>query len=594
MKYKIYKEKKPIKTVKKIIKLLKNKLNINLQEEVYTNINDVKSNFASLRIKLLGINSLGTNGKGTNINNAKASAYGEFMERIQNQTWISCKSTSFKFAPDELFFNIEELKNNIFSKYLNDNKLLEKMAQISAKTVNNSILHEEIPSNSYLMLPFFNIKDKNVYNLPYKIIRYMQITTGMTAGNTKEEALVQGISEICERYAIKEIISKNISLPNIPKEFYIKYENIKKIIEAYEESGYKIYIKDASLNKNIPTVCLVVQDDDNEIFYLSFGAHPSLPVAIERTLTEFCQGSSKILKKEILNSCNILDNEDINYIVESMSMLRTGFKYTSRIKNQFITENESYKFSNSAWIKNNIFLNNKKILKFLLENIRPITNNDIYIRDVGFLDFPAFYIFIPTMSVLYEYNIEKADKELNLIKWIELKEENLNEEENYSIESLKDALEIKENRRLLLWKGKISSITNEHLLLLCSIVQKDKEKINLYAEEIIKKTTEEKYLTLLNIIKDYYSADSDNLIIEKLSEKYSQKDIENFIKFKDQLTYTKIKELIIKNKNFKREEIIQKLKELNSIREKLAQEYNKNMPKQYELKRLFKFVKTEI
>ena len=57
----------------------------------------------------------------------------------------------------------------------------------------------------------------------------------MSAGNSFEEAMVQGMSEIIERYVQKKIIKERISLPDIPVEYIKKYPHIYEMFRKLEQ-----------------------------------------------------------------------------------------------------------------------------------------------------------------------------------------------------------------------------------------------------------------------------------------------------------------------------------------------------------------------
>lgn len=83
-----YKAKAPEDTILQIRQLLHKELGILLKEEYFKGDDE----FYSCRVTIANNNvselSIGTNGKGMTFEYALASAYGEFMERIQNQALI--------------------------------------------------------------------------------------------------------------------------------------------------------------------------------------------------------------------------------------------------------------------------------------------------------------------------------------------------------------------------------------------------------------------------------------------------------------------------------------------------------------------------
>jgi ribosomal protein S12 methylthiotransferase accessory factor len=71
-----------------------------------------------------------------------------------------------------------------------------------------------------------------------------------------------------------------------------KYPGILEGIRALEEQGYPVLIKDASLGGIYPVMCVTLMNPRTGGVFASFGAHPSLEIALERSLTELLQGRS--------------------------------------------------------------------------------------------------------------------------------------------------------------------------------------------------------------------------------------------------------------------------------------------------------------
>lgn len=545
MKYNICKECEPTETVEKIKSILKDN-NIPVNEGPIYCDND-KYSPVSLRTYIAEINQLGTNGKGNCINNAKASAYAELMERIQNQSLLQLKGDDYIYAPDEEIYNINNINDNILNEF-NINNLQKLSCRIYKNTSEDKVI----------MLPFYNIKEKSVKKLPIQLLFLLQGTSGMAAGNTIEEAFVQGFSEICERYSYKYIALNSLSLPSIPEDEYIKYDNIKNLINYYEQRGYKIHVKDASLGKNIPAVCILTEDLNNNLFYVNFGAHPSLPVAIERTLTEFVQGfilSDKDFSIKLKLQGNYFPNrtinyekEDINLWAERLIQATAIYENSEYIRKIFFNDKTEYSYNKGTWIHSEEKISNKELMNFMLKNLYKITENNIYVRDVSFLGFPSIQIFIPTMSVLYSFDDVRIKQEDNLYTWARYIGQN--DDEYNDFESLQSAIEYRCSLGFSYYL-EISNIPCEYLALLCAVIKNNKEKVEKYSNIILdrnkyKKYFNEKGITRIKIIQEYFK-NKDNTI-ENITSKYAEQDIQDFYKLKDNLSFQYIKDLILKFK----------------------------------------------
>ncbi|MGY9000696.1 MAG: YcaO-like family protein, partial [Rhodospirillales bacterium] len=120
----------------------------------------------------------------------------------------------------------------------------------------------------------------------------LYLSNGMSAGNNLHEAKVQCLSEIFERAIKRQIIEKEIILPDVPKEILETYPLILAGIKELENKGYPVLVKDASLGGKFPVMCVTLMNPKTGGVFASFGAHPSFEVALERSLTELLQGRS--------------------------------------------------------------------------------------------------------------------------------------------------------------------------------------------------------------------------------------------------------------------------------------------------------------
>ena len=141
-------------------------------------------------------------------------------------------------------------------------------------------------------LPYVRQSDGEVVYFPTNLIDNLFLSNGMSAGNTLPEAQVQCLSEIFERAVKREIIEGEIALPDVPPEVLAKYPGILAGIEALEKQGFPVLVKDASLGGEFPVMCVTLMNPHTGGVFASFGAHPSLEVALERSLTELLQGRS--------------------------------------------------------------------------------------------------------------------------------------------------------------------------------------------------------------------------------------------------------------------------------------------------------------
>ncbi|KDE39810.1 hypothetical protein ADINL_1447 [Nitrincola lacisaponensis] len=239
-----------------------------------------------------------TNGKGSTKESALCSALGEFIERL------SCN-----FFYNDQFFG-EEIANSDFVHYPNekwfkpgvDDALPEGLLDEHCLAIYNP--DDELRASNLIdtnsgnvargicALPFVRQSDEAVVYFPSNLIENLYLSNGMSAGNTLYEAQVQCLSEIFERAVKRQIIEEELALPDVPPSVLAKYPAIVEGIQALEAQGFPVLVKDASLGGQFPVACVTLMNPRTGGVFASFGAHPTLEVALERSLTELLQGRS--------------------------------------------------------------------------------------------------------------------------------------------------------------------------------------------------------------------------------------------------------------------------------------------------------------
>ncbi|WP_180177919.1 OsmC domain/YcaO domain-containing protein [Acinetobacter sp. YH01005] len=239
-----------------------------------------------------------TNGKGSTKESALASALGEFIERLNcnffynDQFWgEEIANADFVHYPDEKWFQpgpegelpVEILDDYTRVIYNPEDELL------------GTHLYDTNSGNTargICSLPFVRQSDGETVYFPSNLIENLYLSNGMSAGNTLAEAQVQCLSEIFERAVKREILEGELALPDVPEEVLAKYPSIVAGIKGLEEQGFPVLVKDASLGGRYPVMCVTLMNPRTGGVFASFGAHPKLEVALERSLTELLQGRS--------------------------------------------------------------------------------------------------------------------------------------------------------------------------------------------------------------------------------------------------------------------------------------------------------------
>jgi ribosomal protein S12 methylthiotransferase accessory factor len=239
-----------------------------------------------------------TNGKGATKESALASALGEYIERLSNNHFYAgvywgedIANAPFVHYPNERWFKPgrkDALPKEILDPYCLDIYNPDDELRASHLVDTNS----GNAQRGICSLPFVRRSDGKEVYFPSNLVENLYVSNGMSAGNTLVEAQVQCLSEIFERAVKREIIEGEITLPDVPAEVLAKYPGILAGIRGLEEQGFPVLVKDASLGGTYPVMCVTLMNPRTGGVFASFGAHPSLEVALERSLTELLQGRS--------------------------------------------------------------------------------------------------------------------------------------------------------------------------------------------------------------------------------------------------------------------------------------------------------------
>ena len=396
-----YKEVTPEETVKKLKGLLK-KLGIEVVEK-WSNESSVGT--YSLRVCIKGTD-IGQNGKGMTKEFAMASGYAEFFERMQNGMFrfrMEKPTTEIPFvnAPDEKHLTVKEalnidetgkIKNSFFENIVKqngkENSIAEEQAQFIKKILNEK--SNLVEKEEYNYLPYYSVKNKDLEYVPDRLFSYLFDTNGMCAGNSKEEALIEGLSEILERYVGVKIFKEKVTLPEIPDTYIEKFPKVKKMVDKLKQSTeYYFRLVDCSFGGKYPVAGLYIIEKNTGKFGFKMGAHPDYGIAMERCFTEAAQGRDIY---EYAETClfDFYSGEDS----KNRNLSEFIFSDLTAVPFQVIGEKSDFEFTEMPDVSE---LNNKTLLKKLVGIILE-EGKDILVRDVSTLGFPAFSIAIPGMS----------------------------------------------------------------------------------------------------------------------------------------------------------------------------------------------------
>ena len=589
-----YKANTPENTILNIRNIL-NKLDIQLKE---TSL-EVTDGLHSCRVLIENNNLLpfeiGTSGKGMQFEYSLASAYGEFIERLQNlkltenrklahiSNWEETDTSEFytqlktndllheyKYAPDE--------QTVVFSRESN-------LIRECIHPYNISEIEDHYDGKPLTLLPFYSVFEDKIVNLPIEIIEFTTFPSGMCAGNTPMEAILHGLSEILERYVVKLIYKNNITFPSIPIK-YFKNTEIYKIIKSLESKyNWRIEVKDCSCELGLPVIGILIVDEVNQKYKFHLGADPSPITALERSLTELYQHSTEIVLMPIdfqIQTQLFTDNKLKSIHFFSSVNLNMGYHPIS-----LLSQNASYEFKgvDPAW-----GMSDENDIKMMLEIFKKLGYN-VYVRDVSFLGFPTYFIYVPNISecqnIFTNQHFNKltthSEKLYNISRNI-----NINDKENlrFLLDYLSSYVSLKKFYNTHdLWNfydtDMLYSLIYNHV--------GEKDRAVYYINEYLKKMEKK------DDLYTFFCCYRDSLIYEKLDKAemlsiiYPQTivaevlefiDDGNFIKYLHHSTCFNCETCKIKNTCF----MLDSLK----LSKRLENEYIKNTPNQNELANFFK------
>ena len=389
-----FKEVSPISTVERIISIL-GQLGIELQEIWNDSGLD---NCWSLVVAAKGLFP-SSNGKGLTKELARASAYGEFMERLQSGLFLykyqsiqrDPDTNLHSFAPDGKYMTLQEIIDNgewmdyIIETY-GSGLTREKLAQ---QCKMYAFGNEQI-----LCLPFYSVfEDKYVY-LPAGFVEQMYSANGCCVGNSREEAWVHALSEIMERKGSTSLLMSGKSARRIPDEVLNRFPTVVKIIEQIKASGnYDVAVFDTSINGAHPIVSTRIINKDNHTYVVDTGSDPVLEIAIHRTLTEMFQGRNIKTFTAKHSGAMLGSINDIPLAHNVLNLLETG---NGMFTVDFFTE-ELGDHTPFTEFPDNSSKSNTELVHSLLDMYRKM-GRPVYVRNYSFLGFNCYKFIIPGYS----------------------------------------------------------------------------------------------------------------------------------------------------------------------------------------------------
>ncbi|CAG37752.1 YcaO-like family protein [Desulfotalea psychrophila] len=340
------------------------------------------------------------NGKGILSEASMASALGEYIERLQtNNFFTDFHLPNRSYFPDQVAFEFG-------GPYLNDE--LRLIYNPTGELEDEDLVdYNSDQEERIIALPFAKKSNGETVHFPLNVLANLYVSNGLASGNTPQEAQVQALSEIFERHAKIEIIKNGYALPKIPDETVQALPRLQSDVLALRKLGYIIEVLDASLGGQFPVTAISLINPKNASLFVSFGAHPILEVALERTMTELMQGR----ELDNLDAFEV-PTFDMNLVSDSFNLESHFVDSNGKIGFGFLRSTKS--FSYTPWdYKGEGCEAELKYLTAILDKM----GKEIYLREYSYLDFYSCQIIVPEISEVYPID-DLLYNNKNRGKWI--------------------------------------------------------------------------------------------------------------------------------------------------------------------------------
>lgn len=246
-------------------------------------------------------------GKGATPQQSEASAVMELAERF---SFFSFKADEGHFTTDT-YENVKDraLPFELIARSVHDDTTPRKTAEA---------IFSDIP---FTWTPAFNLTTGQEVLVPFDWFFAINEFNGASAGNCKEEAICQGISEVVERHVCARVSRSKQVTPTIDPDTATD-PTVREMLDKYRKNGIRLVFSDLSLDTGIPTVGVLAWDpttfpESSELVWTA-GTAPDPEKAMSRAMTEVAQLGGDF-------------NTGANYVASGLP------KYTDLAEAEFIT-----------------------------------------------------------------------------------------------------------------------------------------------------------------------------------------------------------------------------------------------------------------
>lgn len=230
-------------------------------------------------------------GKGVNATQSKASGLGETLERYaalyQGDEPLFLSKQSDLTVRHYDFNQLNPLSPRQYQAFAQP-KLSASNKIRAVAPYDDSPIHWlpcwSLSHNEAVHLPLTSC----FYNLPFNDYRFGKWNSnGCAAGNTKEEAILQGLYEVIERDAVGIWWYNQIERPSYDISL-ISPKNLSLLTDSLQKT-HDFWVIYLTTDVGVPVMAAIGQDKRSKTILFGFGCHLQPELAAQRALTELCQ-----------------------------------------------------------------------------------------------------------------------------------------------------------------------------------------------------------------------------------------------------------------------------------------------------------------
>lgn len=297
-----YKDRAPEETIKTVKKFFQNR-----DCEVVVTRNEQSecgSWFCVINLQFEGRMIARANGKGATEIYSLASGHAELYERFCNliNTVFAIYTTNHKYREANFkefgyYFDPREKEVSYIDAISASPRIGYAINGVTDTKGKFQKFYTELIDN-FIAIPYKGMNMPEPKWLVPEFVILASGSDGMAAGNTLQEALVQGTAEIFEHYIWNNIYTHQDKFYALDIDKIEIPTYLRDMINCMLAEGLKLHFIDFSYNYHVPVLGLFTINLDNQVSFLNLGASPIFDIALERIITETYQGRNRIKDRE--------------------------------------------------------------------------------------------------------------------------------------------------------------------------------------------------------------------------------------------------------------------------------------------------------